>query len=82
MPIWSPNIHIITDNGTQFIGRKLREFYVDSGIKLSFASVYHPQANGQVEVTNRTIVSILKERWVNTRASGQIKSPKQYKHTA
>lgn len=45
------SIQIITDNKTQFTCKKLRKFCEDSGIKLSFVPVYHPQANGQVEVT-------------------------------
>lgn len=55
-------IQIIMDNGIQFTGEKLREFFEDNGIKLSFAPMYHSQGNGQVEVTNRTIVSILKKK--------------------
>jgi hypothetical protein len=36
-----PN-NIITDNGTQFILREFKNFYVDSGIKINHASVSHP----------------------------------------
>lgn len=56
------SLQIITDNRTQFTGKKVKKFCKDSGIKLSFALVYQPQANGQVEVTNRTITSILKKK--------------------
>jgi transposase InsO family protein len=43
-----PN-NIITDNGTQFTARKFKDFCGDSGIKINYALVSHPQSNGQVE---------------------------------
>lgn len=55
-------IQIITDNGTQFAGKAMKTFCKDSNIKLSFASVYHPQTNGQVEAVNKTIIKILKRK--------------------
>jgi hypothetical protein len=33
---------IITDNGTQFTVREFKDFCVDSGIKVNYASVSHP----------------------------------------
>jgi hypothetical protein len=41
--------NIITDNGTQFTMREFKDFCVDSGIKINYASVSHPQSNGQAE---------------------------------
>jgi transposase InsO family protein len=35
-----PN-NIITDNGTQFTVREFKDFCVDSGIKINYASVSH-----------------------------------------
>jgi transposase InsO family protein len=35
-----PN-NIITDNGTQFTAREFKDFCVDSGIKINYASVSH-----------------------------------------
>jgi putative transposase len=35
-----PN-NIITDNGTQFIVREIKDFCADSGIKINYASVSH-----------------------------------------
>jgi hypothetical protein len=32
----------ITNNGTQFTAREFKDFCVDSGIKINFASVSHP----------------------------------------
>jgi hypothetical protein len=40
-----PN-NIITDNGTQFTMREFKDFCADSGIKINYASVSHPQSNG------------------------------------
>ncbi|XP_047174666.1 uncharacterized protein LOC124842265 [Vigna umbellata] len=53
---------IITDNGRQFIDKKLAEFFKGLGIKHVTSSVEHPQTNGQAEAMNKTIVSELKRR--------------------
>lgn len=56
---------LVSDNGTQFIGRKFTKYLSDLGIKHRKASVCHPQSNGQVEVTNRIIVRGLEKRLRN-----------------
>jgi transposase InsO family protein len=56
-----PN-NIITDNGTQFTVREFKDFCVDSGIKFNYASVSHPQSNGQAERSNGMILQGLKPR--------------------
>jgi hypothetical protein len=43
-----PN-NIITDNGTQLTVRELKDFCVDSSIKINYASVSHLQSNGQAK---------------------------------
>ncbi|KAI0499463.1 hypothetical protein KFK09_020366 [Dendrobium nobile] len=53
---------IITDNGTQFTGKIFTAFCKDLCIQLVHIAVAHPQANGQTEVTNRTILKGLKTR--------------------
>jgi ribonuclease HI len=53
---------LISDNGTQFCGRELISLCNELKIQQNFASVGHPQSNGQVEVTNRTIVQTLERR--------------------
>ncbi|KAL0377453.1 UNVERIFIED_CONTAM: hypothetical protein Sradi_3050800 [Sesamum radiatum] len=53
---------LISDNGTQFSGNKLKEWCKGLSIKQFFTSVSNPQANGQTEVTNRTILQHLKTR--------------------
>ncbi|XP_012853665.1 PREDICTED: uncharacterized protein LOC105973192 [Erythranthe guttata] len=52
----------VSDNGTQFNGKKIRAWCEEMKIKQKFVAVAHPQANGQVESTNRTIVNCLKKR--------------------
>jgi transposase InsO family protein len=52
----------ITNNGTQFTTREFKDFCVDSGIKINYALVSHPQSNGQVEHCNSMILQVLKSR--------------------
>jgi len=51
---------IILDNGRQFDSQGFRLFYSNLGIKNHFSSPRHPQANGQTEVTNQTLLKIIK----------------------
>jgi transposase InsO family protein len=44
---------IITDNGSQFTGRKFLEFCDKFHIRVDWAAVAHPQTNGQVERANK-----------------------------
>ena len=53
---------IVSDNGLQFMAKEFQEWCADRGIQNKFASVSHPQSNGQVEVTNRTIVEGIKKK--------------------
>jgi transposase InsO family protein len=53
---------IITDNGSQFIGRKFLEFYDKFHIRVDWAAVAHPQTNGPVERANGMILQGLKPR--------------------
>jgi hypothetical protein len=41
MYLFSVPNNIITDNGTQFTVREFKDFCVDSGIKINYASVSH-----------------------------------------
>jgi hypothetical protein len=52
---------IVTDNGTNFTSREFKEYCEGLGIKLKFASVAHPQTNGQVEKANGLICSGIKK---------------------
>jgi transposase InsO family protein len=53
---------IITDNGSQFTGRKFLEFCDNFHILVDWAAVAHPQTNGQVERANCMILQGLKPR--------------------
>jgi transposase InsO family protein len=47
---------IITDNGTQFTGKKFLDFCEDHHIRVDWAAVAHPMTNGQVERANCMIL--------------------------
>jgi transposase InsO family protein len=53
---------IITDNGSQFMGRKFLEFCDRFHIRMDWAAVAHPQTNDQVERANGMILQGLKPR--------------------
>jgi transposase InsO family protein len=53
---------IITDNGSQFTGRKFLEFCDKHHIRVDWAAIAHPQTNGQVERANGMILQGLKPR--------------------
>jgi transposase InsO family protein len=59
-----PN-NIITNNGTQFTAREFKDFCADSCIKINYASVSHPQSNGQVARSNGMILQGLKPRIID-----------------
>jgi transposase InsO family protein len=56
---------IITDNDTQFTGRKFLDFCEDHHIQVDWAAVAHPMTNGQVERANGMILQGLKLRIYN-----------------
>ena len=56
---------IITDNGTQFTGRKFLTFCDDHHIRVVWSAVGHPRTNGQVERANGMILQGLKPRIYN-----------------
>jgi transposase InsO family protein len=56
---------IITDNGTQFTGKKFLDFCDDHHISVDWAAVAHPMTNGQVERANGMILQGLKPRIYN-----------------
>ena len=53
---------IVSDNEKQFDNNAFRDFCSKLGIKNHYSSPAHPQANGQVEVTNRSLLKIIKTR--------------------
>ncbi|KAI9094735.1 hypothetical protein K1719_026541 [Acacia pycnantha] len=53
---------IVSDNGTQFTDRGFQEMVAYFNIQQHFASVEHPQSNGQAEAANKVIIDGLKKR--------------------
>ena len=51
---------LVFDNGKQFDNNAFRDFCLELGIKNHYSSLAHPQANGQVEVTNQSLLKIIK----------------------
>jgi transposase InsO family protein len=56
---------IITDNGTQFTGKKFLDFCEGHHIRVDWAAIAHPMTNGQVERANGMILQGLKPRIYN-----------------
>ena len=52
----------VSDNGKQFDNDTFRDFCSQIGIKNHYSSPAHSQANGQVEVTNQSLLKIIKTR--------------------
>ena len=55
---------LITDNGTHFCNKMIDKVLQKYGVRHRTSLTYHPQSNGQAEVSNRKIKSIL-EKTVN-----------------
>jgi transposase InsO family protein len=53
-----------TDQGTFFMSKEVREFAESYKIKLLNLSPYYAQANGQTESSNRTLISLIKKRYL------------------
>jgi len=56
---------IITNNGTQFTGKKFLKFCDDYHIRVDWSAVAHPQTNDQVDRANGRILQGLKPRIFN-----------------
>ena len=53
---------MVSDNIKQFDNDSFQDFCSQLGIKNHYSSPTYPQANGQVEVTNRLLLKIIKTR--------------------
>ena len=51
---------LVSDNGKQFDNYSFRDFCSQLGIKNHYSFPSHPQANGQVEITNWSLFKIIK----------------------
>ena len=50
---------LVTDHGSHFQNRMMKELASKLGYKQEHSSSYYPQANGQVEAVNKSLKSIL-----------------------
>ncbi|KAK0608421.1 hypothetical protein LWI29_030407 [Acer saccharum] len=66
---------IITDNGTQFDGKKFRKLCDKYGINNYYASPAQPQTNGQTEAVNKIIKHNLKAKLAAKKGSWADKLP-------
>jgi transposase InsO family protein len=55
--------NIITDNGSNFTAEEFQDFCEKLEIQLKYASVAHPQINGQVEKAKDLVTSNIK-KWL------------------
>ncbi|KAI5336927.1 hypothetical protein L3X38_016196 [Prunus dulcis] len=53
---------LVTDNGSQFIGKQITAFFAKYKIKQHLSTPRYPQGNGQVEASNKIILDCLKKR--------------------
>ena len=53
---------LVSDNEKQFDNSAFRNFCSKLGIKNHYSLPAHPQTNGQVEVTNQSLLKIIKTR--------------------
>jgi hypothetical protein len=54
---------LVSDNEKQFDNPRFRQFSQELGIHNHYSSSGHPQANGQVEVSNRSLLKLIKTRF-------------------
>ncbi|KAL5706920.1 Suppressor of RPS4-RLD 1 [Ranunculus cassubicifolius] len=54
--------NLVTDNGAQFCGSKIKEFYRSHGIQHSLSAPRYAQFNGQAETTNKQVLNNLKKK--------------------
>ncbi|XP_037798458.1 uncharacterized protein LOC119593573 [Penaeus monodon] len=73
--IFNPKRVIQTDNGNEFCNRLFQQVYSIIQTKMSITMVYHVQANGMIERTNRVVkdaLATLTERRPGTRVHRSI----------
>jgi len=56
----------VTDQDSQFISHMIENLLSQQKIKHKTSTPYHPQANGQVEVTNRALEGIMTKVIINS----------------
>ena len=64
---------LISDGGTQFCNNQLQKVLKQYSVIHKVASPYHPQTNGQAEVSNRELKKILEKMVASTRKDWLLK---------
>jgi hypothetical protein len=64
---------VISDRGKHFINRQIEKLLNDYGVRHKVSTSYHAQTNGQAEVSNREIKSILEKTVARTRKDWALK---------
>lgn len=64
---------IVSDRNSKFLSHFLRCLWKMVGTKLLFGTSHHPQIDGQAEVTNRTLSSLLRSLVSKTQKDWDIK---------
>ncbi|XP_072071855.1 uncharacterized protein [Arachis hypogaea] len=54
-----------TDQGTMFTGQRIKSFVASRSINMVTSTPYYAQANGQVEATNKILISLIKKHIEN-----------------
>jgi transposase InsO family protein len=65
VPHYSTPRILISNGGTDFTGKNFKKCFYKLGIENRVATTYHPQTNGQVEMSNRQLKSILNKTIAN-----------------
>jgi len=63
----------VSDNGTQFASQQLGKLFTELDIRQVFASIEHPQTNGQVEFAKRVLLRGLKRRLEKAKGTWQMR---------
>ena len=58
---------LISDRGTHFCNKQFETLLLKYGVKHKVATPYHPQTNGQAEISNRELKRILERNVSNSR---------------
>ncbi|XP_020426547.1 uncharacterized protein LOC109950823 [Prunus persica] len=59
---WAIDLSLVTDNGSQFIGKQITAFFAKYKIKQHLSTPRYPQGNGQAEASNKVILDCLNKR--------------------
>ena len=80
LQIWDTRV-LISNNGKQFDNNAFRDFCSELGVRNQNSSPAHPQANGQVEVTNQSLLKIINTWLEGQRVSGRTSYQASCGHT-